>query len=274
LRELACVDPAGNQYTGAAAAARDCGDFAARGPLIANGYAHHPYTKNVPPTVADPNPDAMTMANISTLGTLLDTLSAKTSGAIPANLPLFMTEFGFETNPPDPFSGVSLANQALFDTIGEYQAWSNPRIASQAQFLLRDVAPVRSHPKTSKAYWFTYQSGLYGLTGQPKPSVAAYALPFLAFPTGALDPATGAQIANLWGQLRFAPNGAAADATIQWRAKDGSTPWVSVGDPIAVDPMGYFQATRTGFLPVPGEWRAAVINPADNSIIAASLASG
>ncbi len=45
------------------------------------------------------------MANISNLGTLLDDLSAKTSGAIPAGLPLFMTEFGFETNPPDPFSG-------------------------------------------------------------------------------------------------------------------------------------------------------------------------
>ena len=107
LRELACIQPDGTPYTGAAAAARDCGDFAARGPLIANGYAHHPYTKNVSPTVADPNPDSLTMANIASLGTLLDDLSAKTSGAIPAELPLFMTEFGFETNPPDPFSGVA-----------------------------------------------------------------------------------------------------------------------------------------------------------------------
>ena len=68
------------------------------------------------------------MANITNLGTLLDDLSVKTSGAIPANLPLFMTEFGFETNPPDPFSGVPLADQAQFNTIGEYQAWQNPRI--------------------------------------------------------------------------------------------------------------------------------------------------
>jgi len=58
-----------------------------------------------------------------------------------------MTEFGFETNPPDPFSGVPLAAQAQFNTIGEYQAWQNPRIQSQAQFLLRDVAPVKKHRK-------------------------------------------------------------------------------------------------------------------------------
>ena len=41
--------PTGRPYTGRAASLRSCGDFAARGPLHANGYAHHPYTKNVPP---------------------------------------------------------------------------------------------------------------------------------------------------------------------------------------------------------------------------------
>src|SRR5204862_1229103 len=114
LRELACIQPDGTPYVGEAASARDCGDFAARGPLIANGYAHHPYTKNVSPLIADPNPDSLTMANIDKLGTLLDELAAKTNNAIPAGMSLFMTEFGFETNPPDPFSGVPLADQARF----------------------------------------------------------------------------------------------------------------------------------------------------------------
>jgi hypothetical protein len=272
LRELMCIQPDGTPYTGAAAAARDCGDFAARGPLIANGYAHHPYTKNVSPLIAEVSADALTMANISSLGTLLDDLSLKTSGAIPANLPLYMTEFGFETNPPDPFSGVPLAAQAQFNTIGEYQAWQNPRILSQAQFLLRDVAPVKKHPKTSKAYWFTYQSGLYGVTGQPKPAASAYAIPFLAFNTGTADPTTGAPVYNVWGQARLLPNGATAGVAIQWRAKDGSTPWITVGDFVFVDTMGYFQATRSGVLPVPGEFRAALVNPNDNTtVLTASL---
>ena len=43
-------------------------------PAAATGYAHHPYTKNVPPTVRDPNPDSLTMANIDDSATLLDTL--------------------------------------------------------------------------------------------------------------------------------------------------------------------------------------------------------
>ena len=260
LRELMCIQPNGTPYTGAAASARDCGDFAARGPLIANGYAHHPYTKNIAPTAVDPNPDALTMANISTLGTLLDDLSAKTNGAIPAGLSLFMTEFGFETNPPDPFSGLPLASQATFNMIGEFQAYSNPRIASQAQFLLRDVSPLRNRKKGSKGYWFTYQSGLYFLNGQAKPAAAAYGFPFLAFNTNTVDPTTGTPVYRLWGQMRFRPN-VPQPATIQWRAKDGSTPWISVGDPVTTTDLGYFDTTRAAPQPVPGEWRGAFVLP-------------
>jgi hypothetical protein len=271
LRELACIDPAGNPYTGAAATARSCGDFAARGPIQANGYAHHPYTKNVSPTTADPNPNAITMANISSLGTLLDTLSARSGGAIPANLPLFMTEFGFETNPPDPFNGVTPALQATYDTIGEYQAWQNPRILSQAQFLLRDVSPVRTHKRNSKAYWFTYQSGLLYLKGAPKLSLLSYVTPFLAFNSHAIDPTTGGEIFSIWGQLRALPNGTAASASIQWRDKSNpANPWYTIGDPVPVDQMGYFQATRSAPAPIAGEWRSALLSPTDGSVLASS----
>ena len=38
--------------------------------------------------------------------------------------------------------------------------------------------------------------------------------------------------------------------------------------------MGYFQATRTAPLPVAGEWRAALVNPADGVVLASSLARG
>jgi hypothetical protein len=210
------------------------------------------------------------MANISNLGTLLDSLSATTSGAIPNNLSLFMTEFGFESNPPDPFSGLPLADQAKFNMIGEYQAYSNPRVASQAQFLLRDVSPLRNRRKGTKGYWFTYQSGLYFLNGVPKPAAGAYAMPFLAFNSNTLDAVTGAPVFNLWGQLRLLPNGASALATVQWRAKDGSTPWIPVGDPVPVDLMGYFTATRTAPFPVVGEWRSALLNPADGAVLASS----
>lgn len=273
LKELACVSPTGARYSGASAQARDCGDFAARGPLQANGYAHHPYTKNVPPTVRDPNPDAITMANASELGTLLDTLSSQTGGAIPANLPLFMTEFGFETNPPDQYSGVPLASQAQFNMIGEYQAWSNPRISAQSQFLLQDVAPRKNHKRGSKAYWFTYQSGLYfnsRTNPGAKPAAYAYQLPFLAMATETADAATGNPIFTLWGQLRFRKNGLPDIVHIQWKPKDDSLDWQTVGEPVPVDGRGYFNVDRVTPGNAPGDWRAAFLGP-DGAIAVSSI---
>ena len=260
LRELACVDPSGARYSGAAAAARRCGDLAQRGGLHATAYGHHPYTKNVPPTVRDPHPDALTMANISELGTLLDQLSALSDGAIGSGLPLLMTEFGFESNPPDPHSGVPLERQALFNQIGEFMAYQNPRILAQAQFILRDVPPLRRHTRNSKAYWFTYQSGLFFQRGQPKPAAYAYSLPFLGFAQGT-DPTTGAAVASFWGQLRFLRNGVTDNAYIQWRPKDRSADWATIGGPEPVDPRGFFTTQRTAPAPVPGEWRAVWLLP-------------
>ncbi|MEA2232451.1 MAG: hypothetical protein QOD83_2267 [Solirubrobacteraceae bacterium] len=273
LRELACIGPDGTPYSGEAAKARDCGDFDARGGLKANGYAHHPYTKNVPPTVRDPSPDAMTMANASELGTLLDTIASQSNGAIPANLPLFMTEFGFETNPPDPFSGVPLASQAQFNMIGEWQAWSNPRISAQSQFLLQDVEPMRNHKKGSKAYWFTYQSGLYYNSKKnpgAKPAAFAYQLPFLAQPTDTADPATGNPIFTLWGQLRFLKNDTPAVAQIQWKPTDNTLDWQTVGEPAPVDGRGYFNVQRVTPAPVTGQWRAAYLGP-DGALAVSSI---
>ncbi|MEA2148933.1 MAG: hypothetical protein QOD69_763 [Solirubrobacteraceae bacterium] len=273
LRELFCIGPDGNPYTGKAASIRDCGDFASKGPLRATGYAHHPYTKNVAPTVRDASPDSLTMANIDELGTTLDDIASKT-GDLPSGLPLFMTEFGFETNPPDPFSGIAPNLQAKYNILGEFMAYSNPRIASQAQFLLADVPPNRTHKKSSKAYWFTYQSGLFytagKLIGTAKPAAYSYAIPFLATP-GGLDPATGAPAFTFWGQLRLLPNGLpGAAATIQFRPKDGSLDWTSVGAPVPVDQMGYFTASAIAPVAAPVEWRAAVVNPADGSIVSSS----
>ena len=108
--------------------------------LQATGYAHHPYTKNVSPLSRDPHPDSLTMANISELGDLLDEMAAASGGKIAAGMPLYMTEYGFETNPPDPFSGVPYDLQAKYNTLGEYLAYLNPRIA------LAGAVPARRRP--------------------------------------------------------------------------------------------------------------------------------
>ena len=227
-----------------------CEAFDKYGPIRATGFAHHPYTKNVSPVTKDSHPDSITLANLSSLGRVLDSLASKT-GNIRRGMPLWLTEFGFETNPPDPFSGVPLERQAEYNQLGELLAYLDPRVAGLNQFLLRDVGPVASAPRTSKAYWFTYQSGLEFGNGSPKPALQAYYFPFVVQQPGGFA-------ANVWGQLKFRPNGLPAGAQdvvqLQFRPADRSSDFVDVGEPITVtNAMGYF--TGRVQLPGPGEVR-------------------
>ena len=235
LRSLLCASGRGPR----------CSLFDKYGPIRATGIAHHPYTKNVSPLQRSSNPNAITMANIDELPQLIDQI-AQSTRHIRAGLPVYLTEFGFETNPPDPFSGVPLQQQADWNQLGEFMAWSNPRVASQTQFLLRDVPPVRGVRRNSKARWFTYQSGLYFANGVAKPSANAYYFPFLATPAG---PGT----ANVWGQMRFRPDGLGEEAQVQYQAP-GTPDWVNVGAPMATDFKGYF--TGQVQYPGPGQLRA------------------
>ncbi|MBA3747040.1 MAG: hypothetical protein H0W96_06045 [Solirubrobacterales bacterium] len=254
LRELVCVAGNGAQFTGADAARRRCDDFAKSGPLKATGFAHHPYTKKAAPSVAPKNPDDLTVANIGLLGRLLDTLSTQSGGKIPADLPVLLTEFGYESNPPDTRNGIPLLKQAQYNQLAEFQSYNDPRVAATTQFLVRDAAPLKQYPKGSRLYWFTYQSGIYSNKGRAKPAAFAYTFPFLTFPAG---PGT----VGFWGQMRFRPNGAPEPVLIQWRPDSKpTTPWVTQGAPVATSFRGYF----TGTFPSPGpggEYRAAFVDP-------------
>jgi hypothetical protein len=232
-----------------------CSDFAKYGPIQATGWGHHPYTKKLAPNQRDVSPESVTMANIGELAGLLDELSAKTRH-IRQGLTVWSTEFGYETNPPDPFSGISLDQQAFWLTLGDWIAYKDPRVVANTQFLLNDVAPLRKHKKTSKAYWFTYQSGLYTRRGGVKPSVLAYTFPFLAF--NATD-STGQPAVAYWGMLRFRPNDIPAafhdKVQLQFLPADRSTGWTDLGEPITVsNGRGFFEGTT--FVPQAGLVRA------------------
>jgi hypothetical protein len=235
-----------------------CSDFDKFGPLQATAWAHHPYTKKLSPTQRDANPDSLTMANLGELPGMLDQLSAQTAH-IGSGLPVVSTEFGYETNPPDRFVGIPLQRQADYLALGDFLTYSNPRIAGNTQFLLRDVPPLRAYPKKSRHYWFTYQSGILTRSGKAKPSAQAYAFPFLVQPTGT------PLLTGVWGQLRFRPNnlaeGAQDQVQIQFKPADGSADWAPIGDPITVtNARGYF----TGQIAVPaaGRLRATWASPA------------
>ena len=251
IKELMCVAPNGQPYKGKQARARKCDLFQKLGPIKATAWAHHPYTRSDPPTKA-PARSGYTLGNISQLGTALDSYAQKTKD-IRAGLPLLLTEYGYETNPPDPLSGISPELQAQYINEGDLLLYQNPRVVGNTQFLLRDAAPVRKAKKGSQAYWFTYQSGLYYEKDQPKPAAAAYGLPLVvsvAAPNGA-----GGGTVNVWGQLRFRPNGAQGDMVQMQFRPQGAAAWENNGDPIPVSSaFGYFTAQRSA--PVSGSWRA------------------
>lgn len=201
------------------------------------------------------------MANITGLGQLLDRISEASEGKVPDALPLWMTEYGFETSPPDPFQGVSLDEQAEWNMLGDYIAWLNPRVASQAQFLLSDAGPARQHTANTKAFWKTFQTGLLYENGQPKPAFTAYRFPFLAS-------AVGSNVST-WGQVRYRQNGVPTAVRLQWRP-NAQAGWIDQGGIIEVrDEMGYFISTLPR--PGPGEWRAVALGTGNVGVDAASL---
>jgi hypothetical protein len=207
------------------------------------GYAHHPYTKMNPPNVPDKSPGAITIANIADLESLLDK-----SGNVTPGLPILSTEFGYETNPPDPFNGIPQDTQAEWLNIGDQMMYNDPRISGNTQFLLRDAEGNARYSPSSPKYWFTYQSGLFNADDTPKPAATAYAMPLVVTPNGG-------GTASVWGQLRFRPNGAPpAGVQLQFRPQ-GSADYTNSGPPIGVtDPLGFYSGTVAD--PGPGTFRA------------------
>jgi Cellulase (glycosyl hydrolase family 5) len=236
IREMFCLNSRLRAYKGSAAKARGCSSvkkLAILKKLPKLVYAHHPYTKKTSPLKKDKSKDAITIANLGTLPRLLDRIAAKTK-LIPSGLGVVLTEFGWETKPPDTFNGISLEKQAEWNNLGDWEAYKDPRVFANTQFLLFDVPPRKEFPKNSKAYWFTYQSGLFYANGQRKPSATAYMLPFVVTKSGGSY--------AFWGQVRFTANG--ADQVIQIQRKQGSD-WLNDGDPVPVtNTVGFYELTR------------------------------
>jgi hypothetical protein len=224
-RSLFCLTPALEPR-------RRCGGFGAKGPLLATGVAHHPYPVTDPPEKASPERGAIRLADAGRLERIFD--AARHYHRVGGKLPLWYTEFGYQTNPPDPYRGVSLARQAAWDVRAEYMAYSDRRVLSFDQFLLDDSPPQAQYASTDHHYWSTYQTGLRFSDGKPKPALAAYRLPFLA-----LSRLRPGHPLNLWGMVRPGDNG--ADQTIRLEHRGSrKAAWQPVATRRVTDPHGYF----------------------------------
>ena len=127
-----------------------------------DAWAHHPYyagasdQPTTKPVGARGNPaTAVTLGNFSDLTRLLTQLYG--------NKRIWITEYGYQTNPPDSLFGVSYAKQAAYLKQAFAIARKNPRVDMMIWFLLRDEPSISG-----------WQSGLETVTGKHKPSFAAF----------------------------------------------------------------------------------------------------
>ena len=132
------------------------------GLLAFDAWAHNPYyaspserPSSKPVGRRGAPPTAVTLGNIDTLIAL--------ETALYGWKPLWISEYGYQTNPPDPTFGVSPAKQAAYLTQAFGIARANPRIQMMLWFLLKDEPRL--------AGW---QSGLMTVDGKKKPSFTAF----------------------------------------------------------------------------------------------------
>jgi hypothetical protein len=171
------------------------------GELQMSGYAHHAYTIAVPPTYVPPGADEVMIGSLFRLEKALN-LAAR-AHALPAGLPIYLTEFGTQSYPNKQL-GVSVAKQAEYNAIAEHIAWSNPRVVAFSQYLLKDD-PLGGVPGASvHGGTVGFQTGLEYVSGQPKPLYYGWPIPLTVTRDG--------RRFALWGLVR--PAGGATHVTV------------------------------------------------------------
>ena len=100
-------------------------------------------------------------ATAVTLGNIGDLIKVVTQ--LYGNKRIWITEYGYQTNPPDKLVGVSWAKQAAYLSEAFAIARRNPRVDMMLWFLLKDDPNLGG-----------WQSGLMTIAGKKKPSFAAF----------------------------------------------------------------------------------------------------
>jgi hypothetical protein len=181
-------------------------------------YAQNPYpiSRGETPTHATcVRCTVLTMADLSAIRAAVTKYFGGRTG-------LWLTEYGYQTNPPDRLLGVSYALQAKYIAAAALRVWQQPGANVLIQFLVRDEPNVGG-----------WQSGLLTVGGTAKPSYHAFALPLAQV-------SRHGATAVLWGQVR--PGSGTRAYAIQWFTGGG---WRSLGAAARTDSSGTFQRSVT-----------------------------
>jgi len=151
-----------------------------------NGFGYHPYTNTkTSPFTATRNTSLAKIGDLPRLLSWVDNLSRRgrmrhTGGG---RFPIYLTEYGYITNPPNRKYGVSWAKQSIYNAQSAYVVWTKrSRFKLLTQYELNDDR--------------TFPTGLRTIRGAPKPSFFSFTTPFF------VDTRRGRARAVFWGQVR------------------------------------------------------------------------
>ncbi|MEX2193991.1 MAG: cellulase family glycosylhydrolase [Thermoleophilaceae bacterium] len=235
LRELGCVNsrlnPTRRGY---------CRDFEAP---AGDMFGTHPYQVRGKPSLRSRNRDDAAIADHERVFGVLDSLTSQ-GRILSMQKPLmdiYYTEFGYQTDPPDPHEGISRKRQDDYLQEAAFMTWQQPRVRGNTQFRLTDGELRRG--ERGRARYFEIQSGLLSSRGRPKPSYYNFFDPFWIENT---RPRAGEPVL-FWGQVR---PGGSQSYVLEYRPRRGE-PWVAQFDSMTNE-AGYFTSQ---FAPASGEYR-------------------
>jgi hypothetical protein len=180
-----------------------------------DAYAHNPYPLAPGETPTTGGCEHCTTITMATLPRLITDVQR----AFGTRTRIWLTEYGYQTNPPDRLLGVSYATQARYDSEAALRTYLAPRVDLLIHYLVRD------EPNPDR-----WQSGLLTVGELAKPSYAAFRFPFTERSRSGLRTV-------VWGQVR--PGGRSSYRVEQFQ--DGRWRWV--GGTYATTAKGFY--TRT-----------------------------
>ena len=178
-----------------------------------DAYAHNPYPLRRGETPMSGGCDHCKTITMATLPRLLRDVQH----AFGVHTRIWLTEYGYQTNPPDTLLGVSYATQSKYVSEAALCAYEAPRVDVLIHYLVQD--------EPDPARW---QSGVYTAADHAKPALQALRFPF----TEQLR--TGRRT-TLWGQIR--PGGVATYRLLRYEAGT----WVRVGADVRTSARGYLK---------------------------------
>jgi hypothetical protein len=178
-----------------------------------DAYAHHPYPLSrgdTPLTGGCEHCETITMSTI-------DRLVREVGRAFPAAR-VWLTEYGYQTNPPDGILGVSPAQQARYIGEASLKAKTAAKVDMLVHYLYRD------EPDLGR-----WQSGLETLAGRMKPGYWATMLPLAQM-------SREGTTTRVWGQVR---PGKGAQKYVLQQLRGGG--WQAVGGVRSTSARGYLE---------------------------------